>query len=208
MPSSKVRYLLTFLYALFFSVSDCLPFGTAWHACTVAPLPTPLCEPETPHKNVLPLQENELRSFGCPVWVLSFAVYCNALWLRRLLLQQKLLTISSLRMPKWEFFVRREEKPTRCHWMLYCTHDTLNVFRVLLCPSSGARDYMCVIYRLWCAVLGCWLSGVRCRTAGWESRKRDAARRSRAASLFLDSQPAALYLAPDNQQPSTAHHRR
>jgi len=36
-------------------------------------------------------------------------------------------------------------------------------------------------------------------------RKRDAAR---AASLFLDSQPAALHLTPDNQQPNTAHHRR
>jgi len=37
--------------------------------------------------------------------------------------------------------MRREEKPTRCHWMLYCTYDTLNKFRALLCPSSGARDY-------------------------------------------------------------------
>jgi len=31
---------------------------------------------------------------------------------------------------------------------------------------------------------------------------RDAARLSRAASLFLDAQPAALYLTPDNQQPA------
>ena len=53
---------------------------------------------------------------------------------------------------------RREEKPTRCHWMLYCTYDMFNMFRALLCPSSGARDYVCY-YRLWCAVLGCWLSG-------------------------------------------------
>ena len=34
-------------------------------------------------------------------------------------------------------------------------------------------------------------------------RKRDS-----AASLFLNAHPAALHLAPDNQQPSTAHHRR
>ena len=29
--------------------------------------------------------------------------------------------------------------------MLYCTYDMLNMFRALLCPSSGALDYMCVI---------------------------------------------------------------
>ena len=45
-------------------------------------------------------------------------------------------------------------------------------------------------------------SGVRCRAAGCASRKRDA-----AASLFLDTQPTALHLTPDNQQPSTANHR-
>jgi len=38
--------------------------------------------------------------------------------------------------------MRREEKPTRCHCMLYCTCDTLNMFRALLYPSSGALDYM------------------------------------------------------------------
>ena len=34
--------------------------------------------------------------------------------------------------------LRREEKPTRCHCVLYCIYDTLNMFRALLCPSSGA----------------------------------------------------------------------
>jgi len=43
------------------------------------------------------------------------------------------------------WILRREEKPTRCHWMVYCTYDMLNIFRGLLCPSPGARDYMCVI---------------------------------------------------------------
>ena len=41
--------------------------------------------------------------------------------------------------------MRREEKPTRCHLMIYCTYNMLNMFRALVCPSSGARDYMCVI---------------------------------------------------------------
>jgi len=38
--------------------------------------------------------------------------------------------------------MHREEKPTRCHCMLYCIYDSLNMFRALLCPSSGALDYM------------------------------------------------------------------
>ena len=45
--------------------------------------------------------------------------------------------------------------------MLYCTYDTLNMFRALLCPSSGARDYMCVVtaYCVQCLVTGCRGSG-------------------------------------------------
>jgi hypothetical protein len=37
----------------------------------------------------------------------------------------------------------------------------LNMFRALLCPSSGARDYMCVItaYGVQCLVAGCRGSG-------------------------------------------------
>ena len=36
-------------------------------------------------------------------------------------------------------------------------YNTLNMFRALLCPSSGARDYMCVItaYGVQCLVAGC-----------------------------------------------------
>jgi len=59
--------------------------------------------------------------------------------------------------------MRREEKPTRCYWMVYCTYNMLNIFRELLCPSSGARDFMCVItaYGVLCLVAGCWGSGAR-----------------------------------------------
>ena len=41
--------------------------------------------------------------------------------------------------------------------MLYCTYDTLNMFRALLYPSSGARDYMRIItaYGVQCLVDGC-----------------------------------------------------
>ena len=53
---------------------------------------------------------------------------------------------------------------------------------------------MCVVtaYGVQCLVAGCRGSG-----AARQSRKRDVA--LRAASLFLDSQPAALHLTPDNQ---------
>ena len=53
----------------------------------------------------------------------------------------------------------------------------------------SSRLYVCYC-RLWCAVLGSWLSGVRCRPAWCASRKRDAARC--AASLFLDAQFSVL----------------
>jgi len=47
--------------------------------------------------------------------------------------------------------------------MLYCTYDKLNMFRALLCPSSGAREYMCFItaYGVQCLVVGCRGSGAR-----------------------------------------------
>jgi len=38
--------------------------------------------------------------------------------------------------------------------MLYCTYDMLNMFRALLCPSSGALVYMCVIAPMVCSA---WL---------------------------------------------------
>ena len=37
--------------------------------------------------------------------------------------------------------ITEEYKPTRCYYLFYYTYDRLNMFRALLCPSSGARDY-------------------------------------------------------------------
>jgi len=34
----------------------------------------------------------------------------------------------------------KNKKPTRCHLLFYCTSYRLDMFRALLCPSSGARD--------------------------------------------------------------------
>ena len=60
--------------------------------------------------------------------------------------------------------------------MIYCTYNSLNMFRALICPSSGARDYMCVFTTYGVQCLGCWWSAVRCRTAGYASGMREAAR--------------------------------
>jgi len=35
----------------------------------------------------------------------------------------------------------KNKKSTRCHLLFNCTSYRLNMFRALLCPSSGARDY-------------------------------------------------------------------
>jgi len=78
-------------------------------------------------------------------------------------------------LERWCVFVlasllmRREEKPTRCHWMVYCTYNMLNMFRAPLWPSSGARDNMCVITVYGVQCLGCWWSEVMCRAAGYAS---------------------------------------
>ena len=78
----------------------------------------------------------------------------NILSNRVLLLIWYVFVLASLHM-------RREENPTRCHRMLYCIYDTLNMFRALLCPSSGALDnmYAIAVYGVQCLVAGCRGSG-------------------------------------------------
>ena len=56
-------------------------------------------------------------------------------------------------LPNW-----RIKKPTSCHLIFYCTSYRLNMFRALLCPSSGARDYD-VDYHIGLVVLGLLLVG-------------------------------------------------
>ena len=92
--------------------------------------------------------------------------------------------------------------------MVYCTYNMLNMFRALLCPPSVARGYMCVTtaYGVQCLVAGYRESGAGQQAMCPERRMLHDC--SRATSFFLDTLPAALHLTPDNQQPSTAHHRR
>ena len=68
--------------------------------------------------------------------------------------------------------------------MVYCPYNMLNMFRAILCPSSGARDCMCVITAYGVQCLGYWLSEVRYRASGYASGMRDIAR---ATSLIPDA---------------------
>jgi hypothetical protein len=47
------------------------------------------------------------------------------------------------------------------------------MFRALTCPSSGARDYACVIAACGVKCLGCWWSAVGSGAAGYASRMRE-----------------------------------
>ena len=49
--------------------------------------------------------------------------------------------------------ITEEYEPTRCHLLFYCASYRLNIFRALLCPPSGARDYS-VDYHVGRFVLG------------------------------------------------------
>jgi len=49
-------------------------------------------------------------------------------------------SLTHYRTAKIELFLKNK-KPTRCHLLFYCTSYKLNMFRSLLCPSSGVRDY-------------------------------------------------------------------
>ena len=57
-------------------------------------------------------------------------------------------------------------------------------FGHFLCPSSGARDYMCVITAYGVRCLVCWLLQVRYRAAGNASGLREVARICRTTSLI------------------------
>jgi hypothetical protein len=66
--------------------------------------------------------------------------------------------------------------------------------------------YVITAYGVQCLVASCRGSGVEQQAVRpGRGMLHDC---SRAASLFLDAYPAAQHLTPDNQEPSTAHHRR
>ena len=75
----------------------------------------------------------------------------------------------------------------------------VNMFRSLLCPSSGARNCVITAYVIRC--LGCWLLEVRYRAAGYALGMRDVVRLQ--SSNIPPSGCIAGCPAPDLQQPAT-----
>ena len=79
-------------------------------------------------------------------------------------------------------------KPTRYNWMVYCVYNPLNMFRALICPSSGARDYTCYC-RIWCVMH--WLLVVGGQVQGSRLCVRD------------EGSCSSSFPAPDRRPPAT-----
>ena len=54
--------------------------------------------------------------------------------------------------------ITEEKEPNKCYLLFYCIYDKLNMFRALLCSSSGAHDYS-ADYHMGRPVLGLLLAG-------------------------------------------------
>ena len=81
-----------------------------------------------------------------------------------------------------------------CFGHFYAHHQELETICVLLPP---------MVCSAWLLVVG-----VRCRAAGYASSKSDVARLKSCNITLPGHKPTLLNLTPDNNQPSTAHHRR
>ena len=128
-------------------------------------------------------QKKELKTFShfkCPLWPHNTLDVCLSVHRCICVEKKNQLDIT-------ECFIALMICST-CSGHFYVHHQELETICVLL-PS--------MVCSAWLLVVGGQVRGSRLCV-----QKRNA-----AASLFLDSQPAALHLTPDNQQPSTAHHR-
>jgi len=63
--------------------------------------------------------------------------------------------------------ILKNEKPSRCYLLFSCTSYRLNIFRALICPSSGARN-CAVDYHFGHIVLGLLYVGGKVQL-GWSS---------------------------------------
>ena len=147
-------------------------------------------------------QPERVRIFK--TWNIIYPTCFVSLWV---ILRENIHQLDMCKTLIWIMFVRaslyksREEKPTRCYWVVYCTYNLLDMFRALIWPSSVARDYTCVIaaYGVWC--LGCWWSSVRSRAAGYAPGMREIVRIE--SNNFPHSGRIACCPAPDRRPPAT-----
>ena len=90
------------------------------------------------------------------IWVNQFRF--SAIFINTLRVHSKVLSVQP---HQYYVTIMKRVKPTRCYTMVYWTLWTLNIFRALLCPSSGACDYTdgLGVWLLTLVMAGCW-SGV------------------------------------------------
>jgi len=70
------------------------------------------------------------------------------------------------------------------------------MFRALICPSSGARDYTCVIATYVVQCLGCWWSAVTSRAASYASGMSQSHNLPHPGRI-------ACYSSPNSRPPAT-----
>jgi len=97
--------------------------------------------------------------------------------------------------------VRREENQLDATEWFICTYNLLNMFQALIYPSSGARDYTCVIAACGMQCLGCWWSAVTSRAAGYASGMREIVRLH--SHNFPHPGRIACCPAPNRRPPAT-----
>jgi hypothetical protein len=95
----------------------------------------------------------------------------------------------------------RRRKPTRCYSMVYWTCNLLYMFRALICPSSGARDYTCS-YNMWRVVP--WLLVVGGQVQGSRLCVRDEGVEQHPSSRTHSLLPCTCLPTTSNQ--STTRH--
>ena len=92
----------------------------------------------------------------------------------------------------------RIKKPTRCHLIFYCTSYMFNMFRALVCPSSGAPNYD-VVYHIGRVVLGLLCVGGEVQL-GWSSVWVAGSSTTSAWACNPDTTPAYPHLTSNIQQ--------
>ena len=77
---------------------------------------------------------------------------------------------------------RREEKPTRCHWMVYCTYNMLNMFQAFYAHHQELKTICVLLLPMVCSA---WLLVVGGQVQGSRLCVQEKGCCTNATSLFL-----------------------
>ena len=98
--------------------------------------------------------------------------------------------------------IRREENPTRCHWIVYCTYNMLNMFRAFYAHHQEL-EIICVLLppvvcSAWLLVVGGEVQSSRLCV------QEEGCCMTESCNILLPRRIACC-LAPDPRQPTTKH---